>query len=250
MTEQTPLELELHGYVDGALDDEAMIEIERYLQREPDAAAKVRDYLQHKAHIRAFAQSAAAEPPPQALAALEKQLARRLRRGSLFRWPRVAVFALLFAAGWVGHVVYVPLVTAPPYTDEVIQAHLLAATTMADGISISPERLAGMFARIGERDHVPDLRLLGLQPTAAQLIPSDEGVVLHITYRDAAGVVVSYFVLHDNEHDMEIPRHVLQRNGIALLYWQHDRSRYAVAAPLTLDRLEVIAELIEPAAKI
>jgi anti-sigma factor RsiW len=248
MNEDAPLELELNSYVDGALDDEAMAAVEKYLQTQPQAAAKVRDYLQQKTHIRAFAQAAAAEPSA-AIEELEKQLAKRLKRKSLLGWRRVAVIALLFGAGWIGHSVYVPLVEGPSYTDEVIQAHILASSGPLETGPISADVVARMFTLIGERQRVPDLRTLGLEPVAAKLVPSDEGPVLQVAYRNAAGTIVSFFVLHDDRSD-EVPRHVLHRNGITLIYWQHDHSRYAVAAPLADEHVEIIADLVEPAEQI
>src|SRR5690606_30942639 len=127
MSDDSPLEFELHGYIDGALDDEAMARIERYLESQPHVEAKVRDYLRHKSELRAFARTATTRPSP-AIDALEKQLARRLKRGSLFRWPRVAVVALMIGVGWLGHALYAPIVNGPELAEEMVQAHLLALT--------------------------------------------------------------------------------------------------------------------------
>jgi anti-sigma factor RsiW len=242
--------LELHSYVDGALDDEGMAAIERYLEGEPQVAAKVRDYLQHKAHIRAYAENAAAVSPSRALDDLEKQLAKHLNPTKLWTWPRLGVLSALFAAGWIGHSLYAPLAADPAYTDEVIQAHLLAATVPIQLTPVSPEQLGNLFTRIGERQMVPDLSALGLQPAAAQLVPTDEGFALQLTYQGSNGDLVSYFVLHDDYGEDEVAPHSVQRDGITLVYWQHRRSRYAVAAPGAPDRLETIVRLIEPSTDI
>jgi anti-sigma factor RsiW len=106
-----------------------------------------------------------------------------------------------------------------------------------------------MFALIGEQARVPDLKALGLEPVAAKLVASDEGPVLQVAYRNAAGAFVSFFVLHDDRSD-EMPQHMLHRHGITLVYWQHDHSRYAVAAPLSDEQVKQIANLVEPASKI
>jgi anti-sigma factor RsiW len=246
MSERTPLELELHSYVDGALDDEAMAEVERYLERDPQAAAKVRDYLLHKGHIRAYAYAAAAAQPSRSIEVLEKQLAKRLKPTRVWQWPRVAVFAMLFATGWIGHSLYGPLTADPAYTDEVIRAHMLAAMVPVELAPASPERIGDMFMRIGERQNVPDLGTLGLQPFAAQLVPTDEGFALQLTYRGTNGELVSYFVLHDDYGEEEIAPHAVQRDGITLVYWQHSHTRYAVAGPGAADRLTTIVRLIEP----
>jgi anti-sigma factor RsiW len=248
MNDDTPLEFELHGYVDGALDDEAMAHIEEHLRNSPETAAKVRDYLQQKNQIRAFARASDATAPSRVIDKLEGQLGRRLRRHTLFRWPRVAVLALLFAAGWTAHTLYLPLTDDRQYMNDILDAHLLAATTPLQATPLTPESIGVLFTRIGEERYLPDLRPLGLEPIAAQLLPSHEGAMLHIAYRDGAGTVVSYFLLHDEE-DLEVPRQLLQQNGVTLAYWQHHRSRHAIAAPLTVDRIAEIASFIAPAAE-
>lgn len=250
MNEDAPLELELNGYVDGALDDEAMAAVEKHLQTQPQAAAKVRDYLQQKIQIRSFAQTADAVRPSAAIDALEKQLAKRLKRKSLLGWQRVAVVALLFGAGWTGHSIYVPLVEGPSYTDEVIQAHILASTGPLESAPISADAVARMFTLIGEQQQrIPDLRTVGLEPIAAKLVASEEGPVLQLAYRNAAGTIVSFFVLHDDRSD-QIPRHFLHRNGVTLIYWQRDHSRYAIAAPLADEQVAIIADLVQPVGQI
>lgn len=247
MSDDTPLEFELHGYVDGALDDEAMARIEEHLRNHPDTATKVRDYLQQKNQIRAFARTSDATEASPDIDKLERQLARRLRRGSLLRWPRVAVIAALLATGWLAHTLYVPL-TGSQFTEDILQAHLLASTTPVNAAPLNTESVGALFTRIGEEQYLPDLQALGLEPIAAQLLPTGEGAMLHIAYRDSVGTVVSYFLLHDDE-DEELPRHVLRRNGVTLAYWQHHRSRHAVAAPLPEDRVAKIASFITPAAE-
>ena len=246
MSERTPLELELHGYVDGALDDEGMAAVERYLEREPQAAATVRDYFLHKAQIRAHAQNATLTRPSRTIDELTNRLAQRLRPTRLWNLTRVAVIAALFAAGWIGHSAYAPLTADPAYTDEAIHAHLLAATVPVQLTPPSPERIGDLFTRIGERQNVPDLSVLGLRPFAAQLVPTDEGFALQLTYRGDNGELLSYFVLHDTDGEDEIAPHAVERNGITLVYWQHSHTQYAVAGPDTGNRLANIVRVIEP----
>lgn len=243
MMDDAPLEFELHGYIDGALDDEAMVRIERYLEAHPQAAAKVREYLRQKGDIRGFARTATAKPSP-AIDALEKQLARKLKRESFFRWPPVAVAALLIAAGWMGHALYLPLAEGPGLAQEMVQAHMLALTMPSDAASVTPDRVADMFSRIGERPHVPDLDTMGLTPVAAQIFPSEDGLMLHVAYRDTEDQIVSLFVLHTERPD-EMQRHMLNRDGVTLVYWQHEHSRYTLAGSVSDEELARIADLLE-----
>jgi anti-sigma factor RsiW len=246
MSERTPLELELHSYVDGALDDEGMAAIERYLESEPQAAATVRDYLLQKAHIRAHADNATATRPSRAVEELTNRLARRLRPTRRWSFTRLALMPALLALGWIGHYAYAPLAADPAYTDEAIHAYLLAATVPLQPMPPSPERIGDLFMRIGERQNVPDLSELGLRPWAAQLVPTDEGFAVQLTYRGDNGELLSYFVLHDAHGEDEIAPHAVRRNGVTLVYWQHSHTQYAVAGPDTGNRLASIVRLIEP----
>jgi len=244
MHEDLDLEFELHAYVDGDLDEDAMLRVESYLQKNPDAAAKVRDYLRQKDELRGFARQEASTDNAPAIYELGRELAKRLRSGNLFSWRRAMVMTVLFAAGWLGHMVYVPLVQGPAFANEVVQAHLLTSKDPSEVMPISEKRISKLFSRIGETERLPDLRRFGFEPIGAQLVPSDEGVILHVPYRDASGTTVSYFLVHD-PNVAEIPRHILHRQGVTMAYWQHDHSRYAVAAPLSDEEISRIAAFLD-----
>lgn len=246
MADDLPLEFELHSYVDGTLDDDAMARIEDHLSRHPETATKVRDFLRQKAEINAFAQSVELGDASGAFAALERQLARRLKRRALLPWRRIAATAVLLTTGWLGHMVYVPLVHGPSFADDVVQAHMLTSFEPGESNALSPERAAALFAQIGEMQYLPDLSRYGYEPIGAQLMPSDAGAMLHVTYRSDSGTVVSYFLLHD-EQEAEVPRHILHRNGVTLAYWQHDHSRYAVAALMADEQITELAAYFETA---
>lgn len=244
MQKELELEFEFHAYVDGDLDDESMTRVEEYLAGNPDTAAKVRAYLQQKDELRRFARTQTSTEEPPALRDLGKKLARRLKPGHFFPWRLAVVMPLVFAAGWLGHIFYVPLVQGPGFANEVFQAHLLTSSDPSEILPLSPERMHKLFARIDEIERLPDLHQLGFEPIGAQLLPTDEGIVLHIPYRDASGAVVSWFLSHDLVAAEEPPR-LLRRQDVSIVTWQHDRSRYAIAAALDDDELTRLAEYVD-----
>lgn len=247
MSDELPLEFELHSYVDGTLDDEAMARIEDYLSKHPETAARVRDFMRQKHEIRAFSQRADERELPASLGSLERQLARRLKRRALLPWRRLMVAAVLVAAGWVGHSIYAPLVGGPSFVDEAVQAYMLASSDPEEtSMRLSPDRAARLFARIGEMEYLPDLSSYGYEPIGMQLLPSDAGAMLHVPYRSESGAVVSYFLLHDDA-EAEVPRHILHKQGVTLAYWQHDHSRYALAALLEDEELSELTTYVETA---
>lgn len=246
MQTDTDLEFELHAYVDGDLDEESMARVEAYLRSNPDAAVKIRDYLRQKDDLRSVARQRMVLEESPALAELGRNLAKRLQRGSRAVWRRPVAVAVLFLLGWLSHMLYAPLAQVPAFANEVVQAHLLTSGDVSEIPPISPERISKLFSRIGEAERLPDLRAFGFEPFGAQLLPSDEGTVLHVPYRDKNGVLVSYFLLHD-EDDAEMPRHLLHRDGVTMIYWQHDHSRYALAAPLADEHISQIATFLDSA---
>lgn len=247
MSANQPTEHELHAYVDGLLDDDAMTRVEEYLRDHPEAAAQVRAYLRQNEVLRAAAQAAPLPAPPTRTERLVRRLARRLgasehRVPSV--WSRAALLAVAFAAGWFGHTTVLPLITGPAYADELVQAHLITSTGPADVLPLSPERMQKLFAYIQEPVRLPDLGPLGFHAVGAQLIPSAEGAVLHVAYHGSDGSTMSYFLFHSPEED-EASLHVLHRKGVAMAYWQHDHSRYAIAASLSDEQISRIAQLID-----
>lgn len=244
MHEKMDLEFELHAYVDGDLDEDSMTRVEQYLGNNPDAAARVRSYLQQKDMLRSLAATESSLQRSPEIDELTRRLARRLQPSRLWGWQKSLVVAVMLAAGWVGHMVLQPLIDGPEFTQEAVEAHLLTAIEPGEILPISPERLTRLFSRVGAAERVPDLATFGFEPIGAELVPSDEGILLHVPYRDEHGTTMSYFLIHDSEV-AEVPRHILHRDGVTLAYWQHQNERYAVAAPLSDDEISRIAAFVD-----
>jgi anti-sigma factor RsiW len=244
MNKELDLDLQLHAYVDGDLDEAAMARVEEYLRKNPEAALKIQDYLKQKDDIRGFAQREVGSDSAPDAYRLGKKLAKRLQPKAPNRGKRTLALAFLFLAGWLGHSLVQPLMDGPDFTEEVVQAHLLSSSDPGEVLPLSPERISRLFARIGELERLPDLRQFGFEPIGAQLLPSDEGMVLHVPYRNAKGTMVSYFLLHHTDAE-EVDPHTVHSNGVTMIYWQHEFSQFAIAAPLPDDQVNQIVNYIE-----
>ena len=244
MSEDPDLEFELHAYVDGDLDEENMARVERYLRDDPDAAARVSAYLRQKDVLRSLARSNSPREDSPQVSELTRRLARRLRPAGVWGWQRGLFVAAMVAAGWIGHMIYQPLVDGPEFTAEAVQAHLLTSDDPSEVMPLSQERLTKLFSRIGTGDRLPNLGSFGFEPIGAELVPSDDGLLLHVPYRDSQGMTISYFLIYDQDV-AEVPRHILHRDGVTFAYWQHDHERYAVAAPLSDDEVSRIATYLD-----
>lgn len=231
--DDTPMEFELHGYVDGVLDEEAMARVEQYLLENPDAAARVKEYLREKRHIRDFALEEIWPASSAAINKMEKRLEKRLKRPRILRWPHAAVVAFVCAvSGWFGHTVYKEIIGQPEFADEFVVAHALTSSDPSEVGPVAQDRLARLYSRIGEPARLPDLSRFNLMPVGAQLLPSGEGPVLHILYRNPEGETLSYFLYHEKRPD-KVPLHILHPSGMTMAYWQNDYSRHAVTAPMS-----------------
>jgi len=203
MSHDADLESGLHAYIAGDLDDESVAGVETYLLRNPDVATHVRTHLRHKDDIQRAAHPECREDLPPSVSQLAERLAIRLRgrRGTRRRrnWNLATAAATVFTAGWFAHAIYLPFAESPPFTTEIVRTHFLSPTNPSELLPLSEERTAKLFNRIGELTVVPDLKDFGLEPVSVQLLPSDEGLLLHVPYRAAAAAALSYFVLHDTE---------------------------------------------------
>lgn len=243
--EEQPLEMELYAYVDGTLDEETMAKVEAYLLENPEAAKKVRDYLQQNSVLRLMASEATKVKPAAAVTKLEKRLSRRLKRSSFLRWPYAALLALIFGfSGWVGSSMYTSRDEKLTFSHEIVTAHSLTAIDLGDIQPVSAERIQSLFSHIGEPTRLPDLSQFGLAPLGAQLMPHGTGAILHIVYQDKDGRKLSYFMLHTDK-DERVPLHVMYEESVGVAYWQHKQRRYAIAGTHTSQELRQIAHFID-----
>ena len=240
-----PLEVELHSYVDGLLDDEAMNRVEEYLLENPSVATEVQKYLKDKRNIREFADVGSSAPRSAAIRGLEAQLAKKLKRSRFTRWHYAAMLAMVMtASGWIGHSVYQEIYNGPWFTNEIAVAHNLTSLEPGEAVPFASENARGLFTRIGEPAVLPDLTRFNLAPAGARLVPSDEGPVVQIIYRGNNGESLSYFLLHDNKQE-ELPLRILHRPSVSVAYWQHAFSRYAIVSPMSDDKVRNIADYLD-----
>src|ERR1700722_2502014 len=98
-------ENDLHAYLDGQLDAERRLAVERYLDENPEDAQRMAAYGVHREAIRVAYAARAAEPLPAALS-LAHIVAESHRRPRV-PWPVAASIVLALglgmASGWLLH---------------------------------------------------------------------------------------------------------------------------------------------------
>lgn len=206
MTEVRAIEaLDLLAYADGLLDPARRAEVEALLRRDPEAAARVADYVAQNQAIRAAYGSIAAEPvPPRLLAVLE----RSASSAPLWRRPlRLAAFAAsLAAAGFLGWMANAPGGgRAAQPSDALVEASFAlhgewsprpeAAVGDAGAPLLLPKPLAAEEGELALRLPLPDLTTLGLQLLGLRATESRGLAGVQLIYGDGRGERVSLFLV-------------------------------------------------------
>ncbi len=95
-------ERDIHAYIDGQLDEARLKKVEAYLQKHPDIAAEVEDYVRYNRMLGMMAQDITEETvPPRLMQILQKPV--RPEIAPMAKIAAVAMLCLLSAsAGWIG----------------------------------------------------------------------------------------------------------------------------------------------------
>ncbi|WP_313952912.1 anti-sigma factor [Accumulibacter sp.] len=233
-------EADLHAYVDGALSDARLAEVQAYLATRPQEAERVQAYRQqNEALHRLF------DP------VLDEALPERLRVPSPARWRfaplrQAAVLAWIALGGLIGwqlgsmqhaatnkhatlaqraaiaHVVYSPEVRHPVEVGADQETHLVN----------------WLSKRLGTQLSVPQLGELGYSLVGGRLLPGDDGPVALFMYQDEKGRRLTLYVRTGAEDGSETAFRFARENGVSVFYWLDGKLGYALSAEI--DKAELL----------
>ena len=251
-------ENELQAYVDGQLDDERRIQVQRYLENNPDIAKRVeayhqqndflqrlygktvshdeekfRNYLHHRVRQRAF-------PVIRVAAAIGLMLLGGvlgwLIHGSALESPiqsggheqaandlRIMAQDAAFA-----HAVYEPEVLHPVEVDASQQQHLLK----------------WLSKRLGKTIKTPDLTQQGFALLGGRLLPSQFGPAALFMYQNSAGQRMSLYVVVEQDKNKESAFRYFQSNNINVFYWSDDNLGFALSGEFSQSLLSQAANAV------
>lgn len=202
-------EAELHAYVDGRLDPAARAAVQARLDADPDAAARVADWIRQKEALRALHAAVLHEALPPSLAQAAHQLHRRGDRTARWaRWGGIAAsLALAFAAGWAGHVQWqagggepqqARLRGAGEFARQAVLAHAVYMPEVRHPVEVDAaqqDHLVQWLSRRLDRPlKVPNLTEAGYQLVGGRLLPGEKGARAQFMYQDAAGERITLYV--------------------------------------------------------
>lgn len=228
-------EADLHAFVDGQLDVARRVEVEGYLARNPDAAARVMaDLHARDALVLTFGAPLADRPPLRVMDA-----ARRLERGLAWRrvgsrFQRAASVALLVGAGWFAHAqvgvfeIADSAASPPPlaFVEDARHAHetALIRARMASQPAAAQYDPAEIRAETG----------IALPPLPrewrivdAQVFPSRFGHSVEFEIEDETLGRVSLFAARGGRFDVSAPT-LTHSASNATVYWRSGEDAFAL----------------------
>jgi anti-sigma factor RsiW len=242
-------EVDLSAYIDEQLDPARRAEVESYLARHRDAAARVMQDLAIRANLKLALGTPSTVPALQTVAHA-RRLQASFRRGQIYyHFSRIAAILLLLVTGWlargeIGR--FIPeseqAVLPSVLVVDAMRAH--EAAQLRSHMHSMPVSTAIDRNEITAATHIviPDLpddwRLLD-----TEVFPSDEGPSVELTI-DAGNLgQISLFAVQAQKSATTKPE-VVQQGAAAVAFWQEDTRAYALVgtAPKS-DLLAAIAKL-------
>ncbi|MBW8270294.1 anti-sigma factor family protein [Caldovatus aquaticus] len=252
--DQPPIgEDDLQAYVDERLDAARLARVRRYLEEQPEAAARVRAMVAQRDALRAALAPKASEPIPVRLRVAHLRAGLRRRRWRRLRGVAAAVLLVLLGAGagwlarggWGG-----TAVPAAPPMAEAAEAHRLFAQETRRAV-LPAAADAGDLSdwlsdRLGAPVVVPDLLGAGYRPLDGHLLPSPQGTAAVVMYERIGGRTrLSFYVRPAPGTPADRLRCADHPGGYVTYYWFDGRFGYAVTAALPRDELRGIAHAAE-----
>jgi len=235
-TTPTISEEELHAYVDGHLDAEQRLAVERYLAANPEYARRAEAYTAQRDALRQALAWRANEPVPASLSLspiLNAQWHRRPRR---WQMAAAAVLALAVGAagGWAGRgAMPAPEMGNALLTSESTAAHRVFAPDALHPVEIRADAretlLIWLSARLGTTVVAPDLQAIGFRFMGGRLVSTPHGPAGLLMYDDDRGTRLTLYVRR-MLRDVTLPLHASEADALSSYTWADGGIGYAVTA--------------------
>ena len=234
-------DLELHAYLDGALDAVHSRAVEARLAADPVLAARLADFKADKMMLRQVFGSLAERPlPPEWTARLVASKPRRWRGFSVPLAGAIAA-ALLLAL-----INFNPFWRSQTGPEEIVTAALRerALATSRETLLVS-DSAAHAYDKplsdiVGAKVKVPDMRKLGYRLTAIALHHDSSAAAADMTYRDDTGRLVTLYVRHSDGH---VRFDQFMQAGLRICIWQDDQVAMVMAGDVSTAAMQRLASL-------
>ena len=248
-------ERDLHAYVDGLLDSRRRKKVEAYLDRNPEIAEEVRDYIDYNKLLASGYEDMAEETvPPRLLAVLNRPV--QPLWPAVMKAAAVVVLCILSAgAGWVGayqantpqgdntmvenFLQQIALNTDPHYMGAPIETLKVNAGAQTDPLNWLTQKIALEM-------QAPDLTQAGFSLEGRRLVRRDDKEFVELRYDNQAGETLRLYMKtrwDKQPPDIEFARH----QGKSIAHWKEGPLVYALAGTLDRESASKIADLVRQA---
>lgn len=229
-------ESDLHAYLDGRLPDVRRGEVEDYLARHPDEAARIAAYHAQNDALRLLFDPVLDEAVPQRLLRRPPSL---LRHAAVVAW-----LALGIVIGWVGHDLGRDGGRAdmPAWAHRAAVAHVVYSPEVRHPVEVAADQethlVSWLSKRLGADLKVPQLAVLGYALVGGRLLPGEQGPVAQFMYQDSRGQRLTLYVRTNAGDARETAFRYARENNIGVFYWLDRKLGYALAGEM--DKAELL----------
>ena len=254
---------ELHAYVDGQLDPERRLIVERWLADDPEATRRAEDYRAQAALLHELFDPVLRESASDPVHELTQKLQGRVAGNDnapawhARPWVRMAAVVMLVVAsaggGWLGRgaVTNSPAVTEgrtlKTFANEATEAHRFYTADERFQVELGGDKQdelnSWVSQRMGRNVFGPDLSKLGYHLVGGRSLPTDLGAGAQYMYVNDANKRVTLFVgvpPASNRSSFGFA----QKGDVATIYWVEDQLAYALAGRQSKEELLSIAEAV------
>lgn len=236
-------DIELHAFVDGALDTARLAEVGAAIEADPALAARAAAFRADKTMLKRVYAPIAAQPVPQ------EWLARihSAKRPPTTSWRLVGSIAAALVIGVVGTLTFERLRPAAA-SGEIVQAALDARATpgtaeKAIAVASANTHLydAALRTAVALPVKVPDMRKMGYQLIGLRFYgTSAENSAAELLYRGKNGELFTLYLRRSNGKERFDQ---FERNGLRVCVWQDDEVGTVMTGNVSTAAMQRLASL-------
>jgi anti-sigma factor RsiW len=236
-------DIELHAFVDGALDAARFAEVGAAIEADPMLAARAAAFRADKALLKRVYAPIAAQPVPQEWLTL----IRNAKRPPSTSWRLVGSIAAALVIGVVGTLMVERL--RPATSGEIVQAALDARAmpgTAEKAIAVGSSADAHLYdaalrTAVALPVKVPDMSRLGYQLIAIRFYGrSAESAAAELLYRGKNNALFTLYVRRSSGKERFDQ---FERNGLRVCVWQNDEVGTVMAGNVSTAAMQRLASL-------
>jgi len=235
-------ESDLHAYLDGRLPAARRGEVEEYLARHPEEAARIAAYHAQDEALKVLFDPVLDEPVPQRLLRRPPSL---LRHAAIIAW-----LALGVVIGWVGRDLGPDGIRAdmPAWAHRAAVAHVVYSPEVRHPVEVAADQEAHLVnwlsKRLGADLRVPQLSALGYALVGGRLLPGEQGPVAQFMYQDGKGQRLTLYVRTNADDARETAFRYARENNVGVFYWLDRKLGYALSGEMDKDELLRVATAV------